>query len=218
MGANNTLRKSAEDFFNRKFSTKDPYKEIKRQLFHLFMGLFIVSMILLFSKLAVSLAMVIVLIVGGILSLLTKSGKVSMMDFFLEHFDRDDTKKIFPGKGAFFYIFGCTIVLLIFPESIAIASILILAIGDSISHIAGAYIKKHLRDDGISKVIEGTIVGIILSSIAASFFVDPLFAFIASSIAMAAETTEDILFGLDDNFYIPIIAALTIVFLKFLFG
>ncbi len=218
MRVNRQLRQSAEEFFNRKFQTKNPYKEIKRQSFHLLMGLVIIFSVIMADRLLVAISLTIILFVGGILSLLTKAGKTSVMDFFLEHFDRDDDKKLFPGKGAFFYIFGCTLVLFIFPESVALASIAILAIGDSVSHIAGAYIKKMMRDDGLSKVIEGTLLGIIFSSLVASLFVDPLFAFIASSMAMAAETTEDILTGLDDNFYIPLIAALTIVLLKAVFG
>ncbi len=218
MRANSQLRKSAEDFFKRKLQTKDPYREVKRQAFHLAMGILIVAAVMLFGKLQVATALTVVLFIGGILSLLTKQGKTNVMDFFLEHFDRDDDKKLFPGKGAFFFIFGCVMVLFIFPENVALASILILAIGDSVSHLAGAYIKKHVRDEGLPKMIEGTIFGIILSSIAASFFVDPLFAFIGSAMAMAAETTEEILVGLDDNFYIPMIAAITMMLLKMFFS
>ncbi|MFP4655973.1 MAG: diacylglycerol/polyprenol kinase family protein [Candidatus Woesearchaeota archaeon] len=218
MRTNNQLRRSAEDFFNKRFNTRNPYREVKRQLFHFIMGIFIIFSVILFSNFQVAVSLTLVLIVGGVLSLLTKAGKTNLLDFFLEHFDRDDDKKLFPGKGAFFYIFGCTMVLFIFPENVALASIAILAVGDSVSHLAGTYIRKHMRDDGLPKVIEGTLFGIILSSIAASFFVDPLFAFIASAMAMAAETTEDVMFRLDDNFYIPLIASVTILLLRLFFG
>ncbi len=217
MKHDNTLRESADEFYYD-VSPRSKYRELKRQVFHIALGLFIILLVIIFGRLNIAVFLTFILFTGGLLSFIHKKHQLSYVDRVLEHFDRDDDRKLFPGKGAFFYIFGCTITLFIFPRDVALAGVAVLAVGDSVSHLFGNYVKRRIRDSRTEKIIEGSILGVVVSSLVASFFVDPLFAFIGSAVAMAAEISEDSFFGLDDNFYIPFIASLVIFLLNVLIG
>ncbi|MFW5852638.1 MAG: hypothetical protein ACOCUR_01275, partial [Nanoarchaeota archaeon] len=107
----------------------------------------------------------------------------------------------------FFFTFGCLMTLYIFPQNIALAGISVLTFGDSFSHLFGVFLKKRKNIVSVKKMVEGSLFGVIVSSVVASFFVDPVFGLLGSLAAMSTEFFENVLAGLDDNFYIPIIAS-----------
>lgn len=178
--------------------------ERRRQIFHLFFGTLIVFLYNL-DVLNTSILFVVFLI-GFIASFASVRHKIPGVNWFLRKFDREKDFKKSPGKGPLMYLTGVLIVLLLFEEEIALAAILILAVGDSVSHMVGKYFGRYKFKS--SKHVEGTIAGIFFASIAASMFVNPQLAFIGSTVAMLTEVVK-LKIGkimIDDNLVIPVIA------------
>ena len=180
--------------------------EIKRQFAHIILGISIV--ILLNFNLINAAILLIIFIIGFIISFSSKKFHIPIIHDFLKIFDRKQDLEDFPGKGAVFYILGAFIVVLVFPKDIASASIMILALGDSISRLIGPYgYLKHPFHN--TKFFEGAIAGAIAGFFGALFFVSWLQALIASSASMLLEGLDLRIknFKIDDNLLIPIVAA-----------
>lgn len=186
--------------------------ELRRQAFHFLLGIVIVVMYKT-SLLTINLLFVIFFI-GLVTSFLSLKYKIPLINWFLKNFEREKDFKRSPGKGTLMYIAGVLLALLMFKEDTALAAIIILAVGDSISHVAGKYFGRcRLKN---LKHLEGTVAGIISASIAASTLVSPILAFLGSTAAMLLELVE-LKIGkmiIDDNLVIPIIAGLTIHLLQ----
>ena len=183
--------------------------EIKRQAFHLFLGFFIV--LLLYFDLINYIFLLILFIVGLALSLSSRKFNIPIIYKFLNTFDREKDLEAFPGKGAVFYILGAFLVVLIFPKNIALASIMILTLGDSVSRLVGpyGYLKHPFHNE---KFFEGVIAGSIAGFLGALFFVSWLPALLASTIAMLIEGLDLRIknFKIDDNLLIPLVAGVVI--------
>ncbi len=186
--------------------------ELKRQLFHAVLG--IALSILIYNYILTWQYLLAIVIFGAILSLTCKTKKVPIISWFLNTFERKEELKSFPGKGTLFYFMGAFVVAFLFNNNIAAASVIILALGDSICVILGRYGKiKH--PFASKKYLEGAVAGVIAAAIGASFFVPIWHALIASTIAMIVEGIEIELHveRIDDNITIPPAAALTLYFL-----
>ena len=180
--------------------------ELNRQLFHIFLGIaFVVLLVYGF----INKEMVLVaIIVGTILSYLSKKIRIPVIHNLLEMFERRDEIQNFPGKGIIFYFIGVFIALLLFPKDIAMASIMVLALGDSISHLFGLHFGKTKHPLSKTKFLEGTIAGFVAGFIGALVFLPWHEAFFASLIAMIVESIE-IKIGaeqVDDNLIVPFVA------------
>lgn len=177
--------------------------EFRRQLFHLFLGIAIVAL-LLFGILDKT-GLLLVLVVGGICSLISMKYNIPFVSWLLKIFDRKKVK--FPGEGAFYYILGCTLALYLFSFGIALASIMVLALGDSFSHIFGKQYGKKLF--GVKTLI-GTLSGAFFGFFGALVFVNPSMAFFGATISMLIEAIELRVKGylLDDNILIPLVSGL----------
>lgn len=176
--------------------------EVKRQIFHLFLG---ISIALLYNFHILSARrMFIILTIGILLSIASSKYKIPGIAWFLERFERKHAK--FPGQGAIFFILGCFTVIGLFPPDIASAAILVLAVGDSFSTLVGKHFGKHKMG---SKSIEGTVAGIVLGFLGAFIFVPFLTAFLGAFVAMLAEALDIKLFNrvVDDNLLVPIVSA-----------
>lgn len=197
--------------------------ELERETLHIYLGILIMLLVIFCNQTIWILFFA--LIIGIILSFLSLKFKLPFLNYMLQKFERPKYLHKFPGKGVLFFIAGCLIVIKLFGSKIALASIVILTFGDSISHLVGLFKKergkikniKYNIEEGL-KDIRGTIVGAVIAGIIASFFVKPLYAFIASFIAMGAEFIslklgED---NVDDNIIIPLVAG-TILYLLITF-
>ena len=93
-----------------------------------------------------------------------------------------------------------------------VASIMILALGDSFSHIVGKFFGRTRQPFSV-KLLEGTFAGIVAGFCGAVFFVPVWEAFFAATIAMLLEAVElrFFAFRIDDNLYIPAASALIII-------
>jgi dolichol kinase len=183
--------------------------EIKRKCFHLFAGIAII--LLIYFDILNALIAGIVLLVAIILSLISKKYKIPVIRPLLDQFDRRKDIKNFPGKGAVFFVLGVFLVLLLFEKDVALASIAILAVGDSIAPLVGQYgIMEHPLSK--KKMLEGTIAGGILAFLAAMIFISWQQAAWASLFAMIAEGIRVEVSGnpIDDNISMPLVAGAVI--------
>lgn len=180
--------------------------ELNRQLFHILLGVTIVAL-LKFGFIDKNIILTII-IIGLILSYLSKTIKIPIIYQLLQKFERKQGLDKFPGKGIIFYFIGVYIPLLLFPKDIAMAGIMVLALGDSISHLFGLHFGKIKHPLSKTKFLEGTIAGFVAGFIGALVFARWYEAFFASLAAMIVETIE-IKIGtqqVDDNLIVPLVA------------
>ncbi len=180
--------------------------ELRRQLFHAFLGIIIV-LLLMFEF--VNKEMILVAVIFGLLmSYLSRKARIPVIWDLLQVFERKRELGKFPGKGIIFYFIGVYVALLLFPKDIAMASIMVLALGDSVSHLFGIHFGKTKHPLSKTKFLEGTIAGFIagfIGALAFSRWHEALFASLAAMIVEAIEVkvgTEQV----DDNLIVPIVA------------
>lgn len=192
--------------------------EIKRQLFHIACGIVIITLVKLEILNLIILGIVIIL--GFIISAIYKRYTIPGISWFMKHFEREVNMKTFPGKGALFYLLGCFFAILLFREDVALASIMIMALGDSISTMfSKRYNGKIKHPFSTRKYLKGALVGGLAGFFGALLFVSPIFAFVSSLIAMIIEGI-DIKLGftqVDDNLIIPIVAGTIITIMELIF-
>ena len=148
------------------------------------------------------------IIAGLVISYLSRKITIPVIWDLLMMFERKKDIERFPGKGMIFYLIGSFISLLLFPKEVAMASILVLAFGDSISHIYGLHYGRIKHPLSKTKFFEGTIAGFIAGFLGALAFLPLNEAFFASLAAMIVEAIE-IKIGteqVDDNLIIPVVA------------
>ena len=182
--------------------------ELKRQLMHILVGL--VTITLIYYNILSPFALLLLIIIGIMLSFLCKRVRIPIISTFLDHVERDEQRRKFPGKGTIFFFIGVLLSLQLFERNIAYASIMILTLGDSISHMFGAQFGKikNIFNGKSQKLLEGTLAGTLAGFFGALFFVPIPEAFLGSLGAMIAEVIK-IDFNentLDDNLVVPLIA------------
>lgn len=180
----------------------------RRIFMHVSLG-FIIIILSMFMYEEVKWYLFYTLLVGLLVSLISLRYHIPGIYYMLKKFEKPQYIHRFPGKSALFFVAGCLLVLKLFPKDIALAAIAITTFADPISFLVGSFGSiKHKKPFNKYKNIEGTIAGIIVSFIAASFFVPMINAAIVSVIAMLSEAFvfrlgDDII---DDNFFVPAIA------------
>lgn len=180
--------------------------EVRRQLFHICFGL--VLLFLIANGILTSLHLLILLLLGGALSVLTRKFRLRPVYAILRFFEREHHLQKFPGKGVISFVTGTLLVLQLFPRDIAFASIMILTFGDSLSHFFGRHFGRVRNPLNGVKSVEGNIIGGLAGFLAALSFVNPVHAFLASFGAMAVEAVELKMNDqiVDDNIIVPLAA------------
>jgi len=162
--------------------------EFRRQMLHLVSG--VVVVILLYFNIINIYIIFLMLLLGLILSIVSKKIKIPFIYWMLKKFERPHQIKSFPGKGPLFMMLGIFLALFFFKKDVALASIMILSVGDSLSHIVGRYFGRTKHPLSDVKLLEGSIVGTISAFLGALIFVNALEAFFASLAAMTFEAFE----------------------------
>lgn len=103
-----------------------------------------------------------------------------------------------------YYALGVFLVFLLFPNSIALPSTLVLAVADPTGNLVGRRLGKHPFGTG---TVEGTSALVLASFLAALVFVSPLPALAAALFVGIVETRR---WSLDDNLTVPLAAALVL--------
>ncbi|HLC65918.1 MAG TPA: SEC59/DGK1/VTE5 family protein [Candidatus Nanoarchaeia archaeon] len=181
--------------------------EFRRQLFHLFFGLLLIIPIQ-WGLLGIR-ELWILFMIGVALSIASMKYKIPVIHTLLNYFERHKHRKTFPGQGPIFYVLGAFLVMVLFEENIALAAIMILAFGDSISHLAGRFYGKIPHPLNSNKFLEGAVFGFIFAALGAWIFVPLKHALVGALIGMVAEGI-DVKFGrtqIDDNLIIPLASA-----------
>ena len=188
--------------------------EFRRQIMHLAVGLAFV--ILIYFNIINVYVVFFILILGLMLSLLSKKIKILFIYDLLKNFERPHQIKSFPGKGPLFMVLGIFLSLLFFHKDAAMASIMILALGDSLGHIVGRYCGRIKHPMSSVKMLEGSIVGTIAAFLGALLFVSAFEAFWASLIAMVFEAADMSAKKhiLDDNLVIPLLSGAVISLIR----
>src|SRR3989344_2672940 len=109
-------------------------RELGRQILHALIGTSMAGLIY-FNIMNTALISFLITI-GIILSFIAKKKRIPFVSYFLEHFGRKKEKNL-PGKGVIYFFTGVLLSLLLFEKDIALASIMVLSLGDSLSHIIG---------------------------------------------------------------------------------
>jgi dolichol kinase len=189
--------------------------ELRRKLVHFLLGLcFVILLNMDFFYKSAELTVLACLIASIILSAICKYLKPAPVLAVLQLFDKPKDFEKFPGKGAVYYLSGVLISLLFFEKSVAMASVIILAVGDPAAHFFGRYFGKTKLVINENKLLEGTLAGVLFGTIAASLIVPFPLAFFGAAFGMMAEAVELEFFNLDDNFFIPFVAGLVMTAIK----
>lgn len=191
-------------------------KELFRQILHIIIGLIV--LISYYLDFIGPLTVFLMIIVGILVSILSKRISIPFFSFYLKNFERQEQMEKFPGRGMIFFFIGVLLVMKLFTKDIALASIMILTLGDSISHIIGERfgLIKNIFNGKSKKLFEGTLAGTLVGFIGASLFIPWTQAFLASFAAMVAEVIEiDLNHNtVDDNLTVPLVAGTVIYLLQ----
>ena len=179
--------------------------EVKRQSVHILVGVVIVALI--YFNILNAMALLILAVAGFAISFLCKKRHIPVISKLLKTLDRKKDLETFPGKGLVFYVLGSFFAVFFFEKNTALAAIMILALGDSVSRLVGpyGYLKHPFHSE---KFLEGVIAGAFAGFLGALVFVFWFEAALASIVAMLIEGADLELnnFKIDDNLIIPVVA------------
>lgn len=195
------------------FTNSDYQFEVKRKMFHIVLGFGVIA--LYYFNLFDAFRLFLLILFGLIICAAAKYYKIPGIQYMLDEFERKENLKRLPGKSAIYFLIGTWLAILLFPKDIAVASLLILTIGDGISPIIGMSYGRIKHPFSNIKFIEGSIAGAILSAVGIMLFVywgyisiSWLEALLASFAAMFFEGVEWQLHRdlKDDNIIIPLVS------------
>ncbi|MCX6741786.1 MAG: hypothetical protein NTX24_01255 [Candidatus Pacearchaeota archaeon] len=187
-------------------------KEILRKLIHILFGLLIVAGLQTIEQSIFIRLLLVLFLFTVFITVVNLRYKIKI----LEKVGKDSEKK-FPLKGAIFFLVGAAIVILLFPRDVAMASILVLTFGDSVSYLAGFFGAKYkINPFRKWKSLFGTFCGMVVAFLFAIIVIDPLSAAVGAFFGMVAEAIS-IKLGetdADDNLVVPLAAATAMYFLN----
>lgn len=200
---------------------REGWMEIRRQALHALIGLAIAAFVWKYSQLWY--VILVIAAAGLALSYLIKSVAAvknetakqlrKLAVAALKLVERKKELQRFPGKGAIMLFLGAAITAAIFRNE-AVAAIAILAVGDSISPLAGKFFGKtsHKGIFAKEKTLEGSVAGFIFAAAAAAFLIPAWTAIMAAAAGMAVEAVHLRILGrkIDDNLTVPVVAAAVI--------
>ena len=189
----------------------DTKLELRRKIFHICFGILIIILAIFMQS--IKWILFFSLVLGILISILSVYRKVPIISFLLENFERPYYRKVFPGKGFLFFIAGSLLVLKLFPKETALASIAIVTFSDPFFSFEKRTFKGILK----TKKFKSILLGFIAGTIAASFFVFPIKALIASFSAVIIESFAIFLGAdpVDDNILVPLTAGTILYLLPF---
>ena len=180
-------------------------KEIARQLIH-FSGIFLIFIAYIFGK-HISFLISAVLLFFFIVLYFAKKEKIKLFTFLINFADRFERKNK-DYRGAIYFFFSASTIFLLFPEEIALISIFVLCVYDSIATITGKFLGKK-KIFFSEKSLEGAICGFVITIFFGSYLFPFQKIFLATLIGAVAELIPKI----NDNISIPF--AVAFIFLLF---
>ncbi|MBI3052375.1 phosphatase PAP2 family protein [Candidatus Woesearchaeota archaeon] len=202
---------------NSRFGFERDFLEVRRQAFHIALGLSIAY--LAYRGIVTAPVLAVVLAAGLLLSQAASRVRIPLVSRIIELFERPRDIAVFPGRGAFFLVLGCMLSLVLFPRDVALASVMILSLGDSFSHLVGRFFGRTPQPFSV-KLVEGTVAGMAAGFLGALLFIGVWEALFAAFFAMLAEAVE---LGfhrsfLDDNVLVPVVAGVSVLVFRLFLG
>ena len=188
--------------------------EVKRKIAHICVGLFIV--ITYYYNLINTKILFWGLIFFTTISFLSLKFEIPLIKQLLSNFERKQELKKFPFKGLVFFLGGCLLAIKLFPKDVALASIMILTLGDSFSFLFGFFLGKTKLKFNRLKNLEGILAGTLFAFIGSIFFVSITEGFFGSLVAMIVEGAgfKIGVSDIDDNFIVPLVAGTMIYLIR----
>ena len=189
--------------------------ELARQILHVFIGCFVIALILFVKYRVVLITLFSIFLLSIILSLISLKKRLPFIGFLIDKTGRESDIK-FPGKGFIFFIAGSLLAIKLFPQDIALVAIVVLTFGDAVSNLFGSYVNNKKKLPGNTRNIHGTLAAIIISFLIALFFITPIYAATAAIVGMFAEALS-IRLGekeADDNLIVPLAAGVACYLLR----
>jgi dolichol kinase len=175
-----------------------------RQILHIVLG---TALILLFAFDVVGRVQLLFFLISFILLFLVYMiFRIPLLHQLMLYVERDQDMKIFPGMGAITFVTGIVVAVWVFPREIALAAMLIVTFGDSVSVLVGKYGKTPYINS--RKNWEGLGAGMVAGTVTASFVVPVTVAAVAAVVSMLVEGL-DLRIGqweVDDNLFVPLLS------------
>lgn len=189
-------------------------REAYRQLFHACSGIFIV--VLLYFNLLAKWLFLIITLTAIVTYYFWKPGSLRIYDWLFGKMERNGEKA---GDGALWYCLGCFFAVILFSKEIASAAIMILALGDSVSHYVGRFYGQIPHPFDRKKNVEGTIAGIVFAWFGTLFFVHWMIGFVTTVIVMNLEVIEWRIgkWKINDNLWMPVVAGFLMWIMQMIF-
>jgi len=188
--------------------------ELRRQIAHALTGIALILLI----KMDIVTTPILggVLVLGTVAIILIRDYPLPGVSHALKLFERARDMKFFPGRGAFFFVLGSFLALLLFERQIALAGIAIMAVGDAVTTVIGIYFGRFKNPFNPEKHLEGTMLAIIISTLAAFTFVDFHMAFFGAVAGIFVESLAIRFIDrvIDDNLLIPLVAGLVMTAIR----
>jgi dolichol kinase len=167
--------------------------EVRRKLFHMFMGVMMALLLSLDRTLGIT--AILVLFFWGVPNFIyAKKRRIPItLKRIMEILEREDKR----GEGSLIYVLGCLLTALFFPNQYAIPGILVLAISDALATLVGTCFGKRK-----GKTLEGSLAFFISATIIIAFFGTLARAVIAAFFVALIEFIVR-----EDNFFVPISTA-----------
>jgi len=193
--------------------------EIKRKIVHS-LGVFTILLIQIFGKWYGALIMLLISTAFFMLGEYRKNKhkfdhlKTKALNE-LEDLLEDEVKTVerpkeLPFKGAITFYFGCFLTTILFQPHIAIASITVLALADSLSTLIGYFYGKHKLPINKSKSWEGSLTFLIISFSVLLLFINPFKALTAGILTTLVEMLPKV----DDNIFVPLSVGLFMILIS----
>ncbi len=190
--------------------------ETRRKFLHMSGVLFAPALVLIYENLGLTLAasalLLLVVLTYAFSEAYRRGSKPPVVSIFIDLMEREEAKKLDPGKGVKMFFWGCLASLLLFgPVDIRIVStaIVVVALGDSASTLIGLRYGKHKINYNEKKSWEGALAGFLLAFAGAALQVDVPIAFVG---ALAGMLVESLPLRLDDNLTVPLGSSTAIYF------
>jgi len=176
--------------------------ESLRQVVHLVFGLGIAAFVLLFDRDLTLAVLVLALFAGFLLSDAVSRGYIiPVVSAVITGLERRDAA---PGKGALFFALSAVFCLVFFAKETAFIGLVVLSLLDSITTLAGVRFGRNRIYN--HKSLEGTLIGVTVTTAALCFLVPPVVALVTAAVTGFAELISPV----DDNLVIPVVACLTL--------
>jgi dolichol kinase len=191
--------------------------EIKRKILHVLIGSILILLMAL--GLITPLILFLIIVAGCVLSIVSLKFRMPGLAWLLDNFDREKDRKTFPGRGAITMFIGILLAWKLFERDIAYASMIVLVLGDAVSHLVGSHLGKIKNPLNGFKFIEGNLMGGVAGSIGAMMFVDPWLASLGAFGAMFIEAIQVKMNDsiIDDNIIIPLAAGAIMTLVRTVF-